>query len=104
MGMWWEAVTPIVFQEETPMTKFVLPLAMAMSIALTCVSFAQTMAPQGGTPQGTMSNTSSDKMTKPDTMGKTDGMKKDEKTDAMKKTDDKTDAMKKDGMSGGMAK
>ncbi len=82
------------------MTKFVLPLAMAMSIALTCVSFAQTMAPQGGT----MSNTSSDKMTKPDTMGKTDGMKKDEKTDAMKKTDDKTDAMKKDGMSGGMAK
>ena len=100
MGMWWEAATPIVFQEETPMTKFVLPLAMAMSIALTCVSFAQTMAPQGGT----MSNTSSDKMTKPDTMGKTDGMKKDEKTDAMKKTDEKTDAMKKDGMSGGMAK
>jgi pentapeptide MXKDX repeat protein len=100
MEMWWEAATPIVFQEETPMTKFVLPLAMAMSIALTCVSFAQTMAPQGGT----MSNTSSDKMTKPDTMGKTDGMKKDEKTDAMKKTDDKTDAMKKDGMSGGMAK
>ena len=82
------------------MTKFVLPLAMAMSIALTCVSFAQTMAPQGGA----MSNTSSDKMTKPDTMGKTDGMKKDEKADAMKKTDDKTDAMKKDGMAGGMAK
>lgn len=79
------------------MTKsFVLPvaMAMAMSIGLTCVSFAQTMAPQGGN----MSNTSSDKMTKPDTMGKTDGMKKDEKADAMKKTDDKTDAMKKDGM------
>ena len=82
------------------MTKFVLPLAMAMSLALTCVSFAQTMAPQGGA----MSNTSSDKMTKPDTMGKTDAMKKDEKTDAMKKTDDKTDAMKKDGTSGGMGK
>jgi|tagenome__1003787_1003787.scaffolds.fasta_scaffold20874978_3 pentapeptide MXKDX repeat protein len=85
---------PIVPEEEIPMTKFILPLAMAMSIALTCVSFAQTMAPQGGA----MSNTSSDKMTKPDTMSKTDGMKKDEKTDAMKKSDDKTDAMKKDGM------
>jgi pentapeptide MXKDX repeat protein len=82
-------------EEEFTMTKsFVLPLAMAMSIGLTCVSFAQTMAPQGGS----MSNPSSDKMTKPDTMGKTDGMKKDEKTDAMKKSDDKTDAMKKDGM------
>jgi pentapeptide MXKDX repeat protein len=84
-------------EEEFTMTKsFVLPLAMAMamSIGLTCVSIAQTMAPQGGS----MSNTSSDKMTKPDTMGKTDGMKKEEKTDAMKKTDDKTDAMKKDGM------
>ena len=79
------------------MTKFVLPLAMAMSLALTCISFAQTMAPQGGN----MSNTSSDKMTKPDTMGKTDGMKKEEKTDAMKKGDDN---MKKDGMSGGMGK
>ena len=81
------------------MTKFVLPLAMAMSIALTCVSFAQGMAPQGGS----MSNTSADKMTKPDTMGKTDGMKKEEKTDGMKK-EEKTDAMKKDGMSGGMSK
>jgi pentapeptide MXKDX repeat protein len=82
-------------REEIIMTKsFVLPLAMAISIALTCVSFAQTMAPQGGN----MSNTSSDKMTKPDTMGKTDGMKKDEKTDGMKKADDKTDAMKKDSM------
>lgn len=85
---------PIVPEEEIPMTKFILPLAMAMSIALTCVSFAQTVAPQGGA----MSNTSSDKMTKPDTMGKTDSMKKEEKTDAMKKPDDKTDAMKKDGM------
>ena len=85
---------PIVPEEEIPMIKFILPLAMAMSIALTCVSFAQTMAPQGGA----MSNTSSDKMTKPDRMGKTDGIKKEEKTDAMKKTDDKTDAMKKDGM------
>ena len=37
-------------------------------------------------------------MTKPDTMGKTDSMKKDEKTDGMKKADEKTDAMKKDGM------
>ena len=80
------------------MTKFVLPLAMAMSLALSCISFAQTMAPQGGN----MSNTSSDKMTKPDTMGKTDGMKRDEKTDAMKKGDD--DKMKKDGTSGGMGK
>jgi pentapeptide MXKDX repeat protein len=78
------------------MTKFVLPLAMAMSLALTCVSFAQTMAP----PAGSMSNTttSTDKMTKPDTMGKTDGMKKDEKADGMMKKDEKTDAMKKDGM------
>jgi pentapeptide MXKDX repeat protein len=69
---------------------------MAMSLALTCVSFAQTMAPQGGAMSNT--TTSPDKMTKPDTMGKTDGMKKDEKADAMKKTDDKGDAMKKDGM------
>jgi pentapeptide MXKDX repeat protein len=77
------------------MTKsLILPLAMAMCIALAPAALAQTMAPQGGS----MSNTSSDKMTKPDTMGKTDGMKKDEKADAMKKTDDKTDAMKKDGM------
>ena len=78
------------------MTKsFVLPLTMAMCIALAPVAFAQTMAPQGGN----MSNMSSDKMTKPDTMGKTDGMKKDEKADGMmKKTDEKTDAMKKDGM------
>jgi pentapeptide MXKDX repeat protein len=78
------------------MTKsFVLPLTMAMCIALAPAAFAQTMAPQGGT----MSNPSSDKMTKPDTMGKTDGTKKDEKTDGMtKKNDEKTDAMKKDGM------
>ena len=82
------------------MTKsFVLPLTMAMCIALAPAAFAQTMAPQGGN----MSNMSSDKMTKPDTMGKTDGtkdsMKKDEKADGMmKKTDEKTDAMKKDGM------
>jgi pentapeptide MXKDX repeat protein len=78
------------------MTKsFALPLTMAMCIALAPAAFAQTMAPQGGA----MSNPSSDKMTKPDTMGKTDGMKKDEKTDGMmKKTDEKTDAMKKDGM------
>jgi pentapeptide MXKDX repeat protein len=95
MGRWWEAAMPIVPEEEIPMIKFILPLAMAMSIALTCVSFAQTMAPQGGA----MSNTSSDKMTKPDTMGKTDGMKKDEKTDGMMKKEEKTDAMKKDGMS-----
>ena len=52
--------------------------------------FCQTMA-QGSS----MSNPSSDKMTKPDTMGKADAMKKD---DGMKKADDKTDAMKKDGM------
>jgi pentapeptide MXKDX repeat protein len=82
-------------EEEITMTKsLLLPLTMAMCIALAPAAFAQTMAPQGGN----MSNTSSDKMTKPDTMGKTDGMKKDEKTDAMKKTDEKTDAMKKDGM------
>ena len=82
------------------MTKsFVLPLTMAMCIALAPAAFAQTMAPQGGGMSNTMSNTSSDKMTKPDTMGKTDGMKKDEKADGMmKKTDEKTDAMKKDGM------
>ena len=78
------------------MTKsFVLALTMAMPIALAPAAFAQTMAPQGGA----MSNPSADKMTKPDTMTKTDGMKKDEKTDGMmKKTDEKTDAMKKDGM------
>lgn len=84
------------------MTKsFVLPLTMAMCIALAPAAFAQTMAPQGGgmSNTNTMSNTSTDKMTKPDTMGKTDGMKKDEKADGMmKKTDEKTDAMKKDGM------
>jgi len=87
---------PIFPEEEIIMTKsFVLPLAMAISIALTCVSFAQTMAPQGSS----MSNTSSDKMTKPGTMGKTDAMTKPaDKTDAMKKTDNRTDAMKKDGM------
>lgn len=74
------------------MTKsLMLPLTMAMCIALAPAAFAQTMAPQG-------SNTSSDKMTKPDTMGKTDAMKKDEKTDGMNKASDKTDAMKKDGM------
>ncbi len=78
------------------MTKsLMLPLTMAMCIALAPAAFAQTMAPQGSN----MSNTSSDKMAKPDTMGKTDAMKKDEKTDGMmKKPDDKTDAMKKDGM------
>jgi len=77
------------------MTKsFVLPFTMAMCIAMAPAAFAQTMAPQGGN----MSNTSSDKMTKPDTMGKTDNMKKEEKTDGMKKPDEKTDAMKKDGM------
>ena len=78
------------------MTKsLVLSLGMAMCIALAPAAFAQTMAPQGGA----MSNTSSDKMTKPDTMGKTDTMAKPaDKTDAMKKTDEKTDAMKKDGM------
>jgi pentapeptide MXKDX repeat protein len=77
------------------MTKtFMLPLTMAMCIALAPAAFAQGMAPAAST----MTNPSSDKMTKPDTMGKTDAMKKDEKTDAMKKTDDKTDAMKKDGM------
>jgi hypothetical protein len=85
------------------MTKsLMLPLTVAMCLALAPAAFAQTMAPQGGT-----STMSSDKMTKPDTMGKTDsmgktdGMKKDEKTDAMKKGDDN---MKKDGMSGGMGK
>jgi pentapeptide MXKDX repeat protein len=77
-----------------------LPLTMAMCLALAPAAFAQTMAPQGGNTSN-MSNTSSDKMTKPDTMGKTDGMKKEEKTDAMKKGDDN---MKKDGMSGGMGK
>jgi pentapeptide MXKDX repeat protein len=94
-------------REEITMTKsLMLPLTMAMCIALAPAAFAQTMAPQGST----MSNPSSDNMAKPDamakpdTMGKTDGMKKDEKTDAMKKTDDKTDTMKKDGMSGGMTK
>lgn len=77
------------------MTKsLMLPLTMAMCIALAPAAVAQTMAPQGSS----MSKPSSDKMAKPDTMGKTDGMKKDEKADAMKKTDGKTDAMKKDGM------
>jgi pentapeptide MXKDX repeat protein len=77
------------------MTKsLMLPLTMAMCIALAPAALAQTMAPQGST----MSNPSSDKMTKPDAMGKTDAMKKDEKTDGMKKADDKTDAMKKDSM------
>ena len=77
------------------MTKsLMLPLTMAMCIALAPVAFAQGMAPQGSS----MSNPTSDKMAKPDTMGKTDAMKKDEKTDAMKKTDGKTDTMKKDGM------
>jgi pentapeptide MXKDX repeat protein len=86
------------------MTKsFIFPLTMAMCIALAPAAFAQGMAPQGSG----MSNTSSDKMTKPDTMGKTDGMKKEEKTDGMKtdgmkKTDD--NMMKKDGMSGSMSK
>ena len=83
------------------MTKsFMLPLTMAMCIAFAPAAFAQTMAPQGGSMSNTMSNTSTDKMTKPDTaMGKGDGMKKDEKADGMmKKTDEKTDAMKKDGM------
>jgi len=80
------------------MTKsLMLPLTMAMCIALAPAAFAQGMAPQGST----MSNTSSDKMAKPDTMGKADGMKKEEKTDAMKKDDDKT---KTDGMSGAMSK
>jgi pentapeptide MXKDX repeat protein len=78
------------------MTKsLMLPLTMAMCIALAPAAFAQTMAP----PQGSG-------MSKPDTMGKTDAMKKDEKTDGMKKDektdgmkkDEKTDAMKKDGM------
>jgi pentapeptide MXKDX repeat protein len=79
------------------MTKsLMLPLTMAMCIALAPAAFAQTMAPPQG---GAMSNPSSDKMTKPDTMGKTDAMKKEEKTDGMmKKTDEKPDAMKKDGM------
>ena len=82
------------------MTKsLMLPLSMAMCLALAPAAFAQTMAPQGGNMSNT--TTSSDKMTKPDTMGKTDGMKKEEKTDAMKKGDDN---MKKDGMSGGMGK
>jgi pentapeptide MXKDX repeat protein len=82
------------------MTKFhIIPLAMAMSIALTCVSFAQgTMAPQGS---GTTTTTPSGSMAKPDTMGKTDGMKKDDMSkDGMKKKDDMSkDGMKKDGMS-----
>jgi len=74
------------------MTKsLLLPLTMAMCIALAPAAFAQTMAPQGGA----MSN---DTMAKPDAMGKPDAMKKDEKTDGMKKADEKTDAMKKDGM------
>ena len=77
------------------MTKsLMIPLTMAMCIALAPAAFAQTMAPQGST----MSNPSSDKMAKPDTMGKSDAMKKDEKTDGMKKAGDGTDAMKKDGM------
>ena len=86
---------PIVSEEEIVMTKsLLLPLTMAMCIALAPAGFAQTMAPQGGA----MSNPASDTMAKPDTMGKTDAMKKDEKTDGMKKTDEKTDMMKKDGM------
>jgi pentapeptide MXKDX repeat protein len=81
------------------MTKsLMLPLTMIMCIALAPAAFAQGMAPQGSS----MSNSSSDKTTKPETMVKTDGMKKDEKTDAMTKEDAKT--MKKDGMSGGMSK
>jgi pentapeptide MXKDX repeat protein len=78
---------------------FMLPLTMAMCIAFAPAALAQTMAPQGSS----MSNPSSDKMAKPDTMGKTESMAKPaDKTDAMKKTDGKTDgktdAMKKDGM------
>ena len=77
------------------MTKsLLLPLTMAMCIALSPVAIAQTMAPQGSN----MSNPSGT-MAKPDTMSKTDNMAKPaDKTDAMKKTDEKTDAMKKDGM------
>ena len=76
------------------MTKsLMLPLTMAMCIALAPAAVAQTMAP----PQGS-SMSKPDTMAKPDAMGKTDAMKKDEKTDGMKKADDKTDAMKKDGM------
>jgi len=74
------------------MTKsFMIPLSMAMCIALAPSAFAQTMAPQGS------SMSKPDTMAKPDAMGKTDSMKKDEKTDGMKK-DEKTDAMKKDGL------
>lgn len=78
------------------MTKsLMLPLTMAMCLALAPAALAQTMAPQGSS----MSNPSSDKMAKPNTMGKTDAMAKPaDKTDAMKKADGKTDAMKKDGM------
>ncbi len=75
------------------MTKsLMLPLTMAMCIALAPAAFAQTMAPQGS------SMSKPDTMAKPDTMGKTDAMKKDEKTDGMMKKDEKADAMKKDGM------
>src|ERR1700754_744376 len=83
------------------MTKFhIIPFAMAISIALTCVSFAQgTMAPQGSNMSNT--TTSSGSMAKPDAMSKTDGMKKDEMSkDGMKKGDMSKDGMmKKDGMS-----
>jgi pentapeptide MXKDX repeat protein len=69
-----------------------LPLTMAMCIALAPAAFAQTMAPQGS------SMSKPDTMAKPDTMGKTDAMKKDEKAGGMMKKDEKADAMKKDGM------
>ncbi|HET7680217.1 MAG TPA: hypothetical protein VFK79_08815 [Xanthobacteraceae bacterium] len=69
-----------------------LPLAMAMCIALAPAVFAQTMAPQGS------SMSKPDAMAKPDTMGKTDGMKKDETAEGKMKKDEKADAMKKDGM------
>ena len=68
------------------MTKsLMLPLTMAMGIALAPSALAQTMAPQGSN----MSNTSSDTMS-----GKTEAMNKGA---SREKADDKTDT-KKDGM------
>lgn len=80
-------------------SRFMLSVsAMCLAVAIAPAAYAQGMAPAGST----MANPSSDKMTKPDTVGKTDTMAKPaDKTDAMKKADDEK---KKDGMSGGMAK
>ncbi len=74
-------------------SRFMLSVsAMCLAVAIAPAAYAQTMAP----PQGSTMAPSSDKMAKPDTMGKTDAMAKPaDKTDAMKKADDEK---KKDGM------